>query len=457
MFLKRILALTMAMVMLCSSVVCGIEVIHNPERYYWEKEGRWAGGNRVYTSLVVSMNYKSEPGSVILAPASDKNLVDTLSVAPLAYALEAPIFLNDFKDDINFVTFYMLMVSGVKKIYVPTGEAVISNRVLDILKELDIEVVRLGGKDRYETANNILNYYNNTLGKNSNKVCLVSSNGLADALSIAPVAAKNSMPIVLAESKDKVATQFEGVVKNAQKVYAIGGNGVISDSLVESVGAERIGGIDRYETNGKIINKFYNHKLENLFIANGSKGHIVDALAASVVAASKDAPIVLMNNYIHKDTEAIIEKNYYDGTKIKFLGGEALVPSNVLDSMRVRKGEVINQVVRNRNKVAEMALNNISFSYDEKIEDYIKNVYKLCKIDIGNTIPEMLAKGKNVDKELEMKGDILFFDDNNDGKVDDIGLYIQESLYTHSKNSDGNIYLTKINNRKIIAKRRFIL
>ncbi|WP_141248522.1 cell wall-binding repeat-containing protein, partial [Clostridioides difficile] len=72
--------------------------------------------------------------------------------------------------------------------------------------------------------------------------------------------------------------------------YAIGGTSSMSDSLVNDTNSTRLGGVDRYDTNKKIVNKFYNGAKE-FYIASGTD--LVYALVGSTIA--KNIPIVLVD------------------------------------------------------------------------------------------------------------------------------------------------------------------
>ncbi len=295
---------------------------------------RLAGANRVDTAIKIAQesfnnNWKGS-GKVILSAAADANLVDSLAVAPLSYQLKAPILLNDAKDSINADTLKALKDNKVDTVYVATGEGVISNKATDQLEKAGFKVERLGGKDRFETAKKILDTFKKEGGKATN-VALVSGNGLADALSVAPEAAKEGMPILLTNGKDAVAANLAEVAKAADKVYAIGGNGVISDALVQQLKADRLSGSDRYETNAAVIKKFAGDKeFSKIYLGNGQNAHLVDSLTGSVLAAQSGSPIVLANNTLADTTKDALKGKVTDQTGVVALGGEAVVSNGLV-------------------------------------------------------------------------------------------------------------------------------
>lgn len=230
------------------------------------------GKNRYETAAMISdkMNYST----AILV--NGLAIADGLSSSGLSGALNAPILLTDTNSLPNST---LEKINNANKIYLVGGEGVISPSVESKLKSLGKSVIRLGGMDRYSTSYAVADEINKVIGINE----LYYVNGLsgeADAMSIAPVAAKNGNPVIL--TNGKTTTYFKNV-----KSYSIGGTGVLN-SYFDSF-SERIGGINRFETNANVINKFFPTKDH----VNLSKSDVlIDALTAS---ALKD-PVVLISD-----------------------------------------------------------------------------------------------------------------------------------------------------------------
>jgi putative cell wall-binding protein/methionine-rich copper-binding protein CopC len=303
-----------------------------PERLY--------GQGRVQTAIKVAEqswnNAWKDSKTAVLAPSADKNLVDALAVSPLAYKLNAPILLNDAKDSINADTLKALKDQGVKKVYVATGEGVISNEAVKELKDANMEVVRLGGASRYATAKKIYDEFKAN-GGNADNVALVAGTGLADALSVSSIAAKEGMPILLTNGKDTVAAELKDVVKAAKKVYAVGGEGVISDALVNEFKATRLGGTSRFATNAEVIKAFAKDgkvKFNKVYLANGMNNHLVDALTGSVLAAQTESPVVLASDNLDSSVKEALKGKVTDKTNVVAFGGEAVVSGDVIEATK---------------------------------------------------------------------------------------------------------------------------
>ena len=220
----------------------------------------------------------------------DKSLSDGLSASSLAGKEKAPILLVK-QNTIPKETLSRALKA--KKVYIIGGTSAISK---DVEKQLSgKEIVRIDGKNRVETSEKVAK-----LVGNYDEAFIVNGNtGEADAISVASVAAKNHAPILLTNGKSSTHSKKSGV-----DYYVVGGNAVVSDSLVSKFDAERISGSDRYETNRAVIEEFYPNENKYYY----TKGDLlVDALAVSPL--SKDNGVVLVSpksdNSILKDKDLI--------------------------------------------------------------------------------------------------------------------------------------------------------
>ena len=220
----------------------------------------------------------------------DKSLSDGLSASSLAGKEKAPILLVK-QNTIPKETLSRALKA--KKVYIIGGTSAISK---DVEKQLSgKEIVRIDGKNRVETSEKVAK-----LVGNYDEAFIVNGNtGEADAISVASVAAKNHAPILLTNGKSSTHSKKSGV-----DYYVVGGNAVVSDSLVSKFDAERISGSDRYETNRAVIEEFYPNENKYYY----TKGDLlVDALAVSPL--SKDNGVVLVSpksdNSILKDKDLV--------------------------------------------------------------------------------------------------------------------------------------------------------
>ncbi|RDY23341.1 hypothetical protein CHF27_008830 [Romboutsia maritimum] len=212
---------------------------------------------------------------------STNSLADGLSASGLSGAVNAPILLTQ-KDSIPSETYKR--INGVTKVYIIGSTNVISTKVEKELQSKGIEVKRLGGADRFETSYIVAKEISSI--KTIDKVFFANGyKGEADAMSISPVANKQGNPIILTNGNN---TTFK---PSNTKNYVIGSTSVMSQNLLNETNSTRLGGIDRFETNKKVIQYFYDD-IDEVYLAKGYQ--LVDSLTASPLA--KDKPMVLVQN-----------------------------------------------------------------------------------------------------------------------------------------------------------------
>ncbi|UWD47999.1 cell wall-binding repeat-containing protein [Clostridioides difficile] len=216
---------------------------------------------------------------------ADSTMADGLSASGLAGSTNAPILLTK-KNSIPNAT--LKRVEKAKKVYIIGGENSIDKATETVLKDRGMEIKRLQGSDRIKTSYSVAKEINSI--NKVNKVILTNAfKGEPDAMSAAPVAVRDKAAIILTDGKS-VPFNTTGV-----ESYVIGGTSSMNDKLVNDTNSTRLGGTDRYDTNKKIINKFYSG-IKEFYIASGTD--LVYALVGSTVA--KDNAIVLVDNDSNK-------------------------------------------------------------------------------------------------------------------------------------------------------------
>ncbi|NMM64078.1 cell wall-binding repeat-containing protein [Clostridium sp. P21] len=198
-------------------------------------------------------------------------------------------------------------------------------------------ITRLAGSDRYETCNAIVN----NGWSQSDYAILVNSDMFADAITASPLAKKlNNAPILLTEGNSLTASTKDQLQKlKVKNVYIIGGTGVISNSIVNTLNSmnitvKRIGGIDRYETSIKVAKELTGGNTSGMFVVSGDT--FEDALSAAPIASKLQYPIILVaKNYVPASV-----KNYAASAKDKdliLIGGADVLNSNISKDLSATK------------------------------------------------------------------------------------------------------------------------
>ncbi|KAA8671570.1 cell wall-binding repeat-containing protein [Clostridium sp. HV4-5-A1G] len=295
---------------------------------------RLGGQNRYETSAKVSQSGWDTSSYVILA--SGENYPDALCAAPLAKKYSAPILLttsgaldaNAKNEIIRLKAEHVIEIGGT---------ASISLNIENELKEMGLDTQRIGGADRFETSVKVAEAL-----KTSTNVVVTSAYGFADALSIAPVAASESMPILLTGAgslPDSVKNYIAQNKASIENSYVIGGSAVVNDSVLAQLpSSERISGQNRFDTNLNVLDYFKSKlKFDNIYVvqADGPTGkEFADALSASALAAKTASPLVLTYNSVSIGIENFLKSNVPDDVKVTAVGGTAAVPESIVSSLQ---------------------------------------------------------------------------------------------------------------------------
>ncbi|HBE9444649.1 cell wall-binding repeat-containing protein [Clostridioides difficile] len=261
--------------------------------------------NNIDTAIKVSQKGWTSATNIILV--KDNGIADSLSVTPLAKALDAPILVTN-QDSIPSNTMDEINRLGIKNVILIGGTSSISDNVLNTLKAKGLTVDRIGGNDRQDTSLQIAKKLNDT-SKISKVAVTDGYKGLVDASSISAPAAKNNMAILFVDKNMKDDTK-QFIDKNSQKNYVIGGASTIDDAIVKHLNATRLSGDNRKDTNAKVISEFYG-KVNNAFITkdgSNNENQLMDALIVSNLAAKEDSVVVLGNNGLSDNQKDILKK-----------------------------------------------------------------------------------------------------------------------------------------------------
>ncbi|KPU44460.1 N-acetylmuramoyl-L-alanine amidase LytC precursor [Oxobacter pfennigii] len=316
------------------------------EAYAFSDATRLAGDNRYSTAASISNSGWEQSDIVVVATGED--FPDALSSAPLAAYYNAPIFLTQ-KSRLAPETEQELKRLKVKKVYIIGGTGAVSGAVESDISKLTypgqqnaIEVERIYGPDRAATSVEVAKKLNNF-----DSVVVATGDDYPDALSIAPIAAKKQIPILLV-SRDNISSAVTDFIndKSISKSYVVGGTGVISDAVAgQFSSSERVWGKDRYETNVNIINRFKEDiDFNSMLIATGED--FPDALAGSPFASRHSSSILLTSKtpddvtvgFVSSLQETTPENSCY------VIGGEGVIPQDTLQVLQSREPIVSGKV-----------------------------------------------------------------------------------------------------------------
>ncbi len=194
-------------------------------------------------------------------------------------------------------------------------------------KPFDLDVTRIYGRDRYETALAVADQQKLDRGISQfDAVIIASGTQFADALSGSYLAHVKNAPILLVRNNNKtIAAVKEYINENLAAggtVYLLGGPVAVPKSMesgLSSFTVKRLGGATRYETNLLILEEAGVGN-NDILVCTGLD--FADSLSAS--AAKR--PILLVKNSLTNDQKALLASS--TGTKY-IIGGTAAVPARV--------------------------------------------------------------------------------------------------------------------------------
>lgn len=246
------------------------------------------GVNRYETATLISQQTDHKNVAVLV---SGDAIVDGLCSSALAGYYNAPILLTP-TEKIDEITINELNRLNIENVIIVGGEGVVSNNVIENLKSLGMKkIIRLGGKDRYETSQLVTSYIDKYCYDVEN-IFVTGGFGEADCMSASPISVRESMPILLINNNN---LEYVNSL-NLSNTYIVGGTGIVSkdieNELLNYNNTYRLAGDDRYITNEVLVRHFFENS-ENIYAAKGI--NLIDALTTGPLAGKNNDPIILIN------------------------------------------------------------------------------------------------------------------------------------------------------------------
>ena len=297
---------------------------------------RMAGKTRTETAVAISQaTFPDGAENVILA--SGDNYPDALAGGPLAYALDAPVLLVRASQP-DQATLDEVKRLGAKNVYILGGAGVVSDAVADTMKDMGLNVERLAGATRFETAVRVAESLEKELGAKPTEAFFVFSHNYPDALAVGNIAAIKGAPVLYIGANgvlDEATKEYMTKLGKLEHIYIVGGPGVISEDAETNLGVfgkvDRIYGATRYETCTK-VNTFFKDVLDGNAMCVAFGNNYPDALSGSVFAAKQHAPLLLVNTALTD-----VELNFVKERAPKHFhvfGGEGVVSNEILEQLK---------------------------------------------------------------------------------------------------------------------------
>lgn len=317
---------------------------------------RISGSNRFQTAVEISKRVldsnelEKENKTVVLA--NGYSFIDALPGGVLANSASGTLLLVNTKeipketmDEINRI--------NPNVIYILGGSSSISEDTEENLKQYVDNVIRLGGKNRYETSELI----SEEISKHTDVSGYIVASEVADAVASSSLA-KGDKPLILVNNNSPSTYLKE---KEAPKTV-LGGKSSISDNTFKDIGAtKRISGKNRFETSLN-ISKASGYK--NTALVNGYS--FIDGLAAGTLSFKKEAAIILTDG---ENLDSNSREFLNTSESIYVVGGKNSVDDGVVNPAAKK----------------EVPKNKTSFEYFDYFNNYSRDViYTKEEIDAIN-------------------------------------------------------------------------
>ncbi|MEL7668630.1 MAG: cell wall-binding repeat-containing protein, partial [Actinomycetota bacterium] len=294
---------------------------------------RVSGTSRYQTSVAASHEgFPAGASAVVLATGTD--WPDALGGSALAGAVDGPLLLTH-PDVLPAEVATEVSKLGADTAYILGGTGAVSTGVESSLRRLGLTVIRIGGASRYDTASLVAAEVIRLLGPGyTGDVFVATGRDFPDAAGAAPVAASLGWPIVLANP----ATGAVNVPPAATRAVILGGTGAVPASVESALGslfAQRLGGLNRYDTAALVAQLGVDHGMhwDGVGLATGTS--FPDALSGGAMLGHEDSVMLLTRpDILSSEARAKLVANKRSVRALHIFGGMGAVSLSVESAAR---------------------------------------------------------------------------------------------------------------------------
>jgi putative cell wall-binding protein len=166
-----------------------------------------------------------------------ENMPDALAAAPYASATGSPIFLTNGDGELSKDTLAAIKSHGYTKVFIAGGEQAVAASVEKSLKASGLEVERVSGETRYQTAVQLANVGIRDGVLEPGTVALATGTNFADALVSSTLLGRfKGVLLLVAEGSNNYSDAMNYLSANKESIYNayfLGGTASISNNIRE--------------------------------------------------------------------------------------------------------------------------------------------------------------------------------------------------------------------------------
>lgn len=299
---------------------------------------RAAGADRYQTAVDISA--KNFPSSDTVVLATGERFPDALTASGLAGANNAPLLLTEY-DALPAAVADEIARLGASRVVLVGGPQAISE---DVAEEVDalagIEVGRVYGADRYETAAEVARSIGYVMGDGLSDTCfLARGDTFPDALSLSPFAYSQRIPILLTKPAAMPAVTSDVIEElGFSEMLVAGDTEAVSLGAASVAGMSRIdraGGVDRYATAAEVAAYGVSRGWGDWsFVGVATGENYPDGLAGGVGTGANGGVMLLTpSTSLSGFTADAITDNAADIATVEIFGGPAAIAESVRDAI----------------------------------------------------------------------------------------------------------------------------
>ncbi|QBI19130.1 hypothetical protein ER308_05975 [Egibacter rhizosphaerae] len=298
------------------------------------------GGDDRFATAILAAERAHPDGSEQAVMATGRDFADALVATVRSASLDAPLLLlpdrlrDDDRDALDGL--------GIERAVVAGGVTPVPYITEVDLARADVELTRVAGVTRYDTAARLATE-DATAGEGGAQVVIASGEDFADAVTGSAIAAADQTPLLLTRRDalpDDTAAAIDRLGPDGTVV--VGGTAAVADGVMDQLpDARRVAGDDRVATSVAAARERLDEGTDPSEVVVASGRSFPDALSAGALAASADAPLLLVEPAADPGGAAVefVREHAAAIERLVVVGGPSAVPEQALGALEEAAGD----------------------------------------------------------------------------------------------------------------------